>query len=434
MDWIKWYQEIGVRQQENDLRAVALQNQKAELNFNMERLRQQGVAQEQANQPLYTMPGEVETNRVPNEPSDAPYPSAERFETKVGPETPGPTPNQVEAVQKVGQYMTPEGLKKMGMAPRANADKLRNVSPGDRVINEAGVEVYKAPAAPQKQAIDWKQDAASGEWVGLPATVDLPSLMTSGEIPPNAVVTDAGNGQVEVRVSAAQQNQQVKEANVSPVPMQGRGQVSQAPQPPKPAQQPVKKPQQGVTPIHSGVIGKTTPTSPHNDLESYTGTLYPGKTWTDLTPKEQDKVYAVMAKEASAKRGPAEGNAQREHIGNAYKSAYYLEMNKLMAIYKLIPPAGLDVSQPGVIAQMIAEGKDKGKISKERWPEFAKAANEIYSRNMVPWYKLYNLKAPEMEFPTNEEGVSSKGADTTSDYIRDANGKLIPNPNKKKGK
>ena len=51
MEWIKWYQEMGIRKNENDLRAVALQNQRAELDFNMERLRQQGAAQEQANQP-----------------------------------------------------------------------------------------------------------------------------------------------------------------------------------------------------------------------------------------------------------------------------------------------------------------------------------------------------------------------------------------------
>jgi hypothetical protein len=94
----------------------------------------------------------------------------------------------------------------------------------------------------------------------------------------------------------------------------------------------------------------------------------------------------------------------------------------------------MDVTQPGILAQMVAEGKEKGKISKERWPEFAKAANDIYARNMVPWYKLYGLEAPKMEFPTDEGVASSKGSDSTSDYIRDENGKLIPNPNKKKGK
>ena len=398
----------------------------------MERLRQQGVAQEQANQPLYTIPGEVSTERT--EPGQE-YSGVPGTTQTVGPEKKGPTPNQVEAVQKAGQYMTPEGLKSMGMAPKPATDKLRNVSPGETVIDEGGKEVYKAPDRPQKQAIDWKQDAGTGEWVGLPATVDLPSLMTSGEIPPNAVVTDAGNGQVEVRVPPAQQDQQIKETNVSPVPMQGKRGQTQAPQPPRPAaqpQQPVNKP--GVTPIHSGVVGKTTPTSPHNDLESYTGTLYPGKTWTELTPQEQDKVYAVMGKEASAKRGPAEKNAQKEHLGNAYKSAYYLEMNKLMAVYKLIPPAGFDVSQPGILAQMMAEGKDKGKISKERWPEFAKAANDIYTRNMVPWYKLYGLEAPKFDFPTDEPSKKTQGPDTNSDYVRDENNKLIPNPNKKKGK
>jgi hypothetical protein len=316
----------------------------------------------------------------------------------------------------------------MGMAPKPTTDKFRNVSPGDVVIDEAGKEVYKAPAAPQEQKIIWEQDANTGEFLGLPATIDLPSLMSSGDIPPNATFTDAGNGQTEVRVPPSQQGG-VRESNVSPVPMMGKkGQVVS--QPPAPAQaKPVQKPQQGVFPIRSGVIGKKTPTTPHNDLESYTNTEFPGRVWTDLNPKEKDKVFALMAREASAKRGPGEANAQREHLGNAYKSAYYLEINKLMAIYKLIPPAGMDVTQPGILAQMVAEGKEKGKISIERWPEFAKAANDIYARNMVPWYKLYGLEAPKMEFPTDETPASPRGGSTA--YTRDKSGNLVPSTPKK---
>jgi hypothetical protein len=333
--------------------------------------------------------------------------------------------------------MTPEGLKRMGMAPKPTTDKFRNVSPGDVVIDEAGKEIYKAPAAQKQQAIEWKQ-GNDGFWYGLPSTVDLPSLMSSGEIPPNAIITDAGNGQAEVKVPPPQQNTQIKETNVSPVPMQGRRQAPTAQPPSKGPQiapgKPTVQNQGGIPIIQSNVQGKATAETPHNDLESYTGTLYPGKTWTELTPKEQEKVYAVMAREASAKRGPSEANSQREHLGNAYKSAYHLEINKLLAIYKLIPPAGMDVTQPGILAQMIAEGKEKGKISKERWPEFAKAANDIYARNMVPWYKLYGLEAPKMEFPTDEGAAPPKGSDSTSDYIRDENGKLIPNPNKTMGK
>lgn len=401
MEWIKWYRETGVRQQENDLRAVALQNQRAELDFNMERLRQQGVTQEQANQPLYTIPGE---------PTSEPYPGAtgegpRQTRTATGPPTVGPTPNQVEAVQKVGQYMTPEGLKRMGMAPKPAVDKFRNVSPGDVVIDETGKEIYKAPAAQKQQAIDWKQDAGTGEWIGLPATRDLPSLMSSGEIPPNATVTDAGNGQVEVRVPPTQQDTQIKETNVSPIPMQGRrGQTQspralqgppQAPQGPPQAQQQAQKPQPGVIPIRSGVIGKTTPKSPHNDLESYTGTLYPGKTWTELTPKEQDKVIGVIAKEASAKRGPSESNADREHLGNAYKSAYNMEMNKLLAVYKIMPPPGATIEDRDILDQMLQEAKNKGKMSATQFKEFAQKADELYDKFMVPWYKLYNIKGPE---------------------------------------
>ena len=404
MEWIKWYQEMGIRKNENDLRAVALQNQRAELDFNMERLRQQGAAQEQANQPLYTIPGEVSTERT--EPGQE-YSGVPGTTQTVGPEKKGPTPNQVEAVQKAGQYMTPEGLKSMGMAPKPATDKLRNVSPGETVIDESGKEVYKAPDRPQKQAIDWKQDATGG-WVGLPATVDLPSLMTSGEIPPNAVVKDAGNGQVEVRVPPAQQDQQIKETNLSPIPMQGRRGQTQAPQPPGPAaqpQQPVNKPKPGVTPIYSGVIGKTTPTSPHNDLESYTETVLPGKKWADLNPKEQEKVLGAMAREANAKRTPGtESDTKREHLANAYKSAYNMEMNKILAVYRIMPPLGTSIDQQDVLEQMVSAARSKGKMSDDQFYEFSKRANELYSKFMVPWYKLYDIEAPKgMAFPEGPE-------------------------------
>jgi len=424
LDWIKWYQEADLRKQENDLRAVALQNQKMELDYNMGRQKAAIATEEQANKPLYTTQGETISSG-----GTRPSEGKPEVSSYTPPPTPGPSANQMKAVGADWSNIPESGLAQMGMV--APAPK-RYIQVGNVIWDtETKSVVYKPPETPGTISYDVKE-LTDGRVVMYISKADLPTAQAQGLMTGGATVEEDPDDPESALIVPKQKptSEGVSEQELpTDIP------VSKVPLPPgaSPAiPKATKKPEQGSEgkkrPISpglwdTGMRGKPKEKTPHNELDSMTNTVYPGKSWAELGPKEKDAVLKTIETLHKRQTKGADSTAEREHMGSAYKSAYTLEMRNLMAKYKLMPN---DAAVASTDFNAIISPTVVAKLTPAQYKEYEAEAKEIYDKTMGKWYKLYNIEPPKRGLtpPADVEGGGS------SSYVRDKSGKLVPSAKK----
>ena len=432
LDWIKWYQEADLRKQENDLRAVALQNQKMELDYNAGRQKAAIATEEQANKPLYTTQGETISSG-----GTRPSEGKPEVSSYTPPPTPGPSANQMKAVGADVRNIPASGLSQMGMVPAQVEDYIQV---GNAIIKKSTEQViYKGP--PKARKIEYEyHEGADGFYHQFVKSEDLPDAMEQGDIPKDADLEQDPENPGQVSFIPAQKGYNPPSASESGVVEKNLPTdipVSKvqlppgaAPAQPRPSARPTAQPQaeKSKQPIlpgfkSTGIKARVNEKTPHNELDSMTNTVYPGKSWAELGPKEKDAVLKTIETLHKRQTKGADSTAEREHMGSAYKSAYTLEMRNLMAKYKLMPN---DAAVASTDFNAIISPTVVAKLTPAQYNEYEAEAKEIYDKTMGKWYKLYNIEPPKRGLtpPADVEGGGS------SSYVRDKSGKLVPSAKK----